>query len=37
MNLDKNNYLKKPKLIKKITLNQNQDYDLSLKKSRTYS
>ena len=36
MNLDKNNYFKKPKLIKKITLNENQDYDLSLKKSVTY-
>jgi len=36
MNLDKNNYFKKPKLIKRITLNENQDYDLSLKKSVTY-
>jgi len=36
MNLDKNNYFKKPKLIKRITLNENRDYDLSLKKSVAY-
>ena len=36
MNLDKNNYLKKPKLIKRINLNGDQDYNLSLKKSVTY-
>ncbi len=36
MNLDKNNYFKKPKLIKRINLNGDQDYNLSLKKSVTY-
>ncbi len=36
MNLDKNNFFKKPKLIKRIKLNENQDYNLSLKKSVTY-
>ncbi len=36
MNLDKNNFFKKPKLIKKINLNEQQDYILSLEKSVAY-
>jgi predicted dehydrogenase len=36
LNLDKNNYFKKPNLIKRININKNQDYILSLKKSVTY-
>ena len=36
MNLDKNNFFKKPKLIKRINLNEDKDYILSLKKSVTY-
>ena len=36
MNLHKNSYFKQPELIKRIILNENQDYDLSLKKSTTY-
>jgi hypothetical protein len=35
MNLDKNNYFKKPKLIKRFRINENQDYISSLKKSVT--
>ena len=36
MNLDKNNYFKKPNIIKRININEDQDYILSLKKSVTY-
>jgi len=36
INLDKNNFFKKPKLIKKINLNDNKDYILSLEKSVIY-
>ena len=36
MNLDKNNFFKKSKLIKKINLNEQQDYILSLEKSVAY-
>ena len=36
MNLDKKNYFKKPKLIKRINLNESHDYHLSLKKSVSY-
>lgn len=36
INLDKNNFFKKPKLIKKINLNNNEDYILSLEKSVMY-
>ena len=36
MNLDKNKYFKKPKLIKRINLNEDQDYTLSLNKSVSY-
>ena len=33
LNLNKNNFFIKPKLIKKITVNENKDYQLSLEKS----
>ena len=36
MNLDKNNFFKKPKLIKRFRINEANDYILSLKKSVNY-